>query len=141
MLGDSRNEVVAFETCFFPPHNSENIEQFSNHSQLLNQNFRRFVTLGLVLRNRIMAESRLGPIKHHYNAVWLVVSHQGQQHRGEAVHSVCHLAACISHIFGQRIKGSIRQRVAIKRHDQHGIDFITIRDAIRQRSPCRLLPS
>ena len=141
MFSNSCYQVVAFKACLLPPHNTKNIEQFTNHSQLLNQDVRSLVSLCLVLRNRFMTESRFGSIEHHNHTIRLVIAHKSQQHRCKAIHGVCYLAAGISHIFWQRIERSISQRIAVKRHDQHGEFLISIRGAVRQQSPCQQLPS
>ena len=141
MFSNCCYEIVALETGLFPPDNTEHIKKFPNHSQLLKQNIWRFFTLRFVLGHSFVSKRRLRPVKNHYNAVWFMVAHQCQQHCGEAVHGICHLTTCIGHIFRQCIEGAIRQRVAIKRHDQHGEDPITILDAVRLRSPCQRLPS
>ena len=105
--GESRNDVVTLIARQLKPLNSHCIKKFPNDSQLLNQNLWRLVPLRLVFRNRFVTESGLGTIEHNGDAVWLVILHQCQQHRGEAIHRVGDLATRIGHVVGQRKESSV----------------------------------
>ena len=107
MRGESRNDVVTLITRHLKPLNSHRIKKFPNDSQLLNQDLWRLVPLCLVFRNRFVTESGLGTVEHNSDAVWLVILHQCQQHRGEAIHRVRDLATRIGHVVGQRKESTV----------------------------------
>ena len=105
--GDRADDVVGLEPDEVDRRHIERLQHLTDESHLLAEDVRRRLTLRLVLRVRKVAERRLRPIERNQHAVWLVLLHQVDEHRGESEHCVGDLAAGGGHVRRQCEERSI----------------------------------
>ena len=117
-LGGQRcDHIVGLHPGVVHRGDPQRVHKLADNSHLLAQRFGSLLAVGLVARLPLVAEGRLAPVEGHPYTVGTVVSQEGQQHPGEAVHRVGHLSAGGRHVFGHGEKRPIDQRVPVHQHD------------------------